>query len=324
MNINSLKRDILLCSFASNCYSEVDSTFTAAVAGLLLSVHQNVLWLNHDIFVKLLRQSQHKLPRDESLDADKVRRLCSHVPKRSKLTLAKTAATVSQSLPAQSDRSTTVLFNLGNSLSVKSLDLFLAADVRVYLTGVNRKAMMQSRRFLQACRLRWIELNYPEEFGRWHSSLADDQHCRRAYNLVEPSFLSREQEAEFAKKSKESLIHLLYLHSADEKIDQSKIDFFQQQHLHVFPGVRCVGPWPVDPQYATWFSILDELYNLTGWQVGLTFLQELQKRVSLLQRLEQNQRASGSARPPAQLYPCALIQDQLVLDLEMETAEPHS
>ncbi len=298
------KRDNLHTTFwaiASSNPRELLSTFPAALAGYLLCQGRCVSWLRPDFF-DLLHQPAEEALREP--DSSKLARLFFHAPKLSRSAIAHAADLVNGRAKANALPNKLFILDLSTSLSQAALDLFLAADKRLYLLELDQNSSRHAQRFFDNLMQRLVEWGFTQ--GRGPST---EPAIGRL--VGDPGSGSNKQTGQ---QDQPLHIEMLGLFKTGQAIDAADFANLHKKLQTSLPGLDLIGIQEADADFAAWFSVLEKYYNQIEPQDGLRLVAHIAKRLATSMSIDC--RNNSAATNFSKAFPFQLIHRQLVLDLE--------
>jgi len=288
-------------AIASSNQRELLSTFPAALAGYLLSQGHCVSWLRPDYF-DLVHQ-----PRDGPLrkpDSDKIARLFFHAPELCRSPIADAAALLIKRAEDNDRPEKLFILDLSTSLSQAALDLFLAADKRLYLAELDQDSLQHAQCFFNDLMQRLVERGFVQKIRHSAESANDAPLCEQGAD-------SRKQRV---PKSHPLRVETLGWYCTGRSRASADDAILRKRLQTSLPGVNLLGIWKTDADFAAWFSILEKFYNQIDPQDGLRLAAHISKRLETTAAIDAKENSAVKVQSDA--FPYQLIHQQLVLDLE--------
>ncbi len=303
-------------SFASNNKCEQFSRFPVSLAGLLSSQGINTVWLRAG-FIEALQRRKAASTTATALRNKKIVQLYKDVPEQC---LTPQHAVLSRCEPLDAERAH-IVFDLADSLSQQTLDLFLCADQRIYFTAAYPAAKEMATLFLNKCFLRLVELEFPLNEDEWRQSQNALDPLEPLPDLAELSFFDSERLTRIRRRTDELDIHLVCLQAADDKGQRTAGLALQEALQPLFPAMSVHGPWLIDPSFGAWFTALDKYFNQTSGALALQILQEIDQRFAESSSADKAVVRHKDLEQAVNQRAYTIIHNQLVLNLAVDEAE---
>ncbi|NLP11974.1 hypothetical protein GX408_16360 [bacterium] len=298
------KRETLRTTFwaiASSNQRELLSAFPAALAGYLLCQGNCVSWLRPDFF-DLLHQPEKKPLRRP--DSDKIARMFIHAPELCRSAIANAAALLNGCTEAKARLEKLFILNLATCLSQTAVDLFLAADKRLYLIELDQDSLEHAQCFFDNLMQRLGERGFVQDRGPSAQPPAGRPICEIGAGSFEKT----------GQQSKPLQIKTLGLYSTSDSINTADFETWHHQLQTSLPGLDLLGRWKTDADFAAWFSVLESFYNQIDQQDGLRLVAHMAKRLNMVGDINANENDVKTVYNGT--FPYQVIHQQLVLDLD--------
>jgi len=298
------KSDNLRTTFwaiASSNPREILSTFPAALAGYLLCQGRCVSWLRPDFFDLVHQPAEGPLHKP---DSSKIARLFFHAPELCRSAIANAADLLNGRAEANASPDKLFILDLATSLSQAALDLFLAADKRLYVVELDQDSMQHAQHFFEKLMQRLVERGAIHSRGQSAEPAVDRPMCDPAPG---PCKQARQH-------SRRLHIQTLGLYKTSRAIETADFACWHKRLQTSLPGLDLLGSWEIDADFAAWFSVLEKFYNQIDPQDGLRLVAHIGKRLATPAALDV--RETEATTIYSESFPYQLIHQQLVLDLE--------
>jgi len=300
------KRDNLRTTFwaiASSNSRDLLSTFPAALAGDLLCQGQGGSGLRPDFFDLLHQPAKGPLRKP---DSSKIARLFIHAPMLSRSAIAQAAELLIGRTKADARAEKLFILDLSTSLSQAALDLFLAADKRLYLVELDQSSCQHAQRFFDNLVQRLVERGFTQ--GRVQTAKPADD--RPVGDPGSGSFQKTGQQ------SRPLHIEMLGLFKTGQAIDAKDFAIWYKKLQTSLPGLDLLGIQEADEDFAAWFSVLERFYNQMDPQDGPRLIAHIGKQLATTEEIVGRENSAAAVHNDS--FPYQLIHRKLVLDLESD------
>lgn len=298
------KSDNLRTTFWAIAYSsqrELLSTFPAALGGYLLCQGCYVSWLRPDYFDLLHQPARGPLRKP---DSSKIARLFFHAPELCRSAIAHAANLLNGRAETKTRPEKLFILDLATSLSQAALDLFLAADKRLYVVELDQDSLQHAQCFFDNLMQRLVERGFTQ--GQRHSAAP-----AAGRPVCDPEPGSYKQTGQ---PNQPLHIEMLGLYKTSHAIETVDFASWHKRLQTSLLEIDLLSINEIDADFAAWFGVLETFYNQTDPQDGLRLVAYIGKRLATAAAIDG--RENDSATVHSQTFPYQLIHQQLVLDLE--------
>ncbi len=288
-------------AIASSNPRKILSTFPAALAGYLLCQGRLVSWLRPDFFDLMHQPAEGPLHKP---DSGKIARLFFHAPELCRSAIANAAELLNKRAEANARPEKLFILDLATSLSQAAMDLFLAADKRLYVVELDQDSLQHAQRFFDNLLQRLVER------GAVHSRRRSAEPAV-GRTVRDPGSGSCKQAGQ---RSQPLHIETLGLYETSRTVETADFASWHKRLQTSLPGLDHLGSWEIDADFAAWFSVLEKFYNQIDPQDGLRLVAHIGKRLATPAAIDD--RETDAAAIYSESFPYQLIHQQLVLDLE--------
>ncbi|MBN2357101.1 hypothetical protein JXO59_13370 [candidate division KSB1 bacterium] len=283
------------------------TTVTTALGGLLALKDYKVELIRPDFFFNPGEQRQHT----QQLCADEMRPIFGRLNKDfiSSLSLIfeKLAAQGPQHLAGDRQQ---LFLDLNASLSHHSLDLFLAADIKLVVVDPAPKAQRELDIFLNACFLRWLELTLRDYDESLHQFLSSFKKRRELQNLNYLDFFD-------SKKLRQAIsgitIHIIVNKSHPD--DDVYSAWMQKRKHGLDSNIQLCGHLFFDKQSANLISAITIFFNHLFHHNRLDLFKCIEEKMIQIRQSTDNA-ISPTAAEPLNTWPYSVVDGRIVLNLD--------
>ncbi len=283
------------------------TTVTAALGGLLALKHRNVELIRPDFFFHTAAQRTPAQP----LCAEEMKpifgRLNADFLSGLELIFEKLAAQYPQQMDANLPQ---LLVDLNASLSHHSLDLFLAADIKLVVIDPSERAEKELDIFLNACFMRWLEITLREYDESLHEFLSSLKSRRDLTEIDHLDFFD-------SKKLRQAISGIniqIIVNKAHPEGNFYPVWKRKRQH-GLYSGTQLAGHLLFDKQSANLISAIAIFFNHLFHHQRLDLFQCIEEKMRQVR--QQDQRSSvNSLAKPLNTWPYSVVDGHIVLNLD--------
>ena len=175
------------------------------------------------------------------------------------------------------------ILDLSTSLSQAALDLFLAADKRLYLVELDQSSCQHAQRFFDNLVQRLVERGFTQ--GRLQTAKPADD--RPVGDPGSGSFQKTGQQ------SRPLHIEMLGLFKTGQAIDAKDFAIWYKKLQTSLPGLDLLGIQEADEDFAAWFSVLERFYNQMDPQDGPRLIAHIGKQLATTEEIVGRENSSS-------------------------------